>query len=216
MRFNALLAGSILFAAAQLHATPVYYLFEGSVTASNAPDYAVGMQIKYLFMADVALGGTINSAGSMDPVDDIGSAADDVYYDFFLADFTAGTAFADDGTGTPVWNRFHHYYGYNLVEFGASSSQLVGSNMDESGYDFVSVLREGAVLSDWSEGQSGFLGFNLSHDDAGRDWDVRSDLYLCSVSSEPPVASVPEPAAAWLLLGGLPWLAWAGRRPLRG
>ena len=217
MRPITVLAGfvSLLAAAAPITASPIYYGFEGQVTESSAAGFAVGQQVKYLFLVDQDLPGFAVNAGTVLPVDDIGVPGDLEYYHFFFADYLGGDAMPGDGAGSAAYEQYHHYYGYNQIEFGTFHGQVVGSNLDESGYDFVSVLNDNVQLSDWTEGLAGFTGLNHVHDQEGSEWEVRSDLRLCSVSNFPPAPSVPEPAAAGLMALGLALLGGASLRKRR-
>lgn len=192
-------------------ALPVYYTFDGTVTAASADlGFAAGDAVRYVFLVDMDQEGYNTRDGVVE------AAIGDSQTDYFHSDYVGGDALASDGVqpGLPLRLSFHFGYDYAFAPTALKVGYMAGSNSDESGTDQVYVRSTSSMASEWTVGQTGLTGMNQLSGYGGPFGSVQSVLTLTGISAENPLAApaVPEPGA-WALMGlGLGALAIRSRR----
>jgi hypothetical protein len=205
---------AILFLCAPLFATPVFYTFKGEVTSSNNPDFDLGREVTYVFMADLEEDGYlltngVKSTSWYDFTDAKGNA------DYFHSEYIGGDAMAND---IPTdWNAGVSYHIGLNDNRGISNNevQLNGSNADQSGFDYISIFQPTHRLDQFFVGMDDNRVTNAVSNGTFY-FEVLAQTTLVDISNENPMTppAVPEPGSLALFGMGIAAVGFLGlRRP---
>ena len=209
---SVVVAFTAIFAlAGHVRAAPMYYTFDGTISAVTDDagiiadaGLALGSAVTYTLLVDFAADGTITyNGGRQESYSDIWSN------DYFFTDYVSGDA---------IWQKDGGYYNspswvaeYNYGDATSSSTNLYTNSFD----DLLQIYAVGISFSDWAVG-TGVIGFNRAYDSTGIKSYLNTGLTLTSIT--PVTTAVPESSTLLLLGSGLFGLGFGlvRRRRLKG
>lgn len=200
---HALLSLAFGILSVQAQASPLYYTFQGSVSAVSLPDHSIfapDADVQYVFLVDQDLPGiALHHSVAFPLVDDplLGSR-------FYFAEFISGTV--EEVTQIAYGDK--SYSGVERSINGSVTTTLRGSEDLVDGIFYPDQRRNqvsiatGSPIDSWFVGQAGFTGENIFPAWDGSYVRIASRLTLTGIS-DIPVPSVPEPSPFVLLFAGL-------------
>jgi hypothetical protein len=210
-----------------VHATPVYYTYEGIVDHPN--DYSerlvelginLGDSFTATFMVDRDRQGSVNRDGEVVEAEDITLGNPDsgnyIFKDSFHVELVSSSLFdlvqanrPDQAAGGPPWSGYGYansFYRDGSLNNGSANFQVNAPSIGViSAYSYQDI-------SLWEAGRSGLPDTTINIFDGGY---IHPSMHLASISTCHPASgqgcdstptsshSVPEPSTLMLLIGGL-------------